>query len=54
MSTAVDELAKRILAVAETLAHTKSDWVAQELFAVERSLVQSYRRLAKLTSQLSR
>jgi hypothetical protein len=54
MSTAVEELARRITSVAEGLADTKADWVAQELFAVERSLVQSYRRLNKLTAQLSR
>ena len=52
MSTALDELARRVTATAEGLANTKADWVAQELFAVERNLGAAARRLAALTERL--
>lgn len=52
MSTALDELARRVTAMAESLANTPADWVAQDLFAVERSLGTAGRRLATLTERL--
>jgi hypothetical protein len=52
MSTALDELARRVTAMAEGLANTKADWVAQDLFAVERNLGAAGRRLAALTERL--
>jgi hypothetical protein len=52
MSTAMDELARRVTAMAEGLANTPADWVAQELFAVERSLGAAGRRLAALNDRL--
>jgi hypothetical protein len=52
MSTALDDLARRVTAMAEGLANTSADWVAQDLFAVERSLGAAARRLAALTDRL--
>ena len=52
MATALEELARRVTAIAESLAHTKADWVAQDLFAVERSLGAAHRRLATLNERL--
>ncbi len=52
MATALDELTRRVTAIAESLAHTKADWVAQDLFAVERSLGAAHRRLAALNDRL--
>jgi len=52
MSTALDELARRVTAIAEDLSDTEADWVAQDLFAVERSLGAARRRLAALDERL--
>lgn len=52
MSTALDDLARRVTAMADELANTRADWVAQDLFAVERSLGAARRRLASLTDRL--
>jgi hypothetical protein len=52
MSTALDELARRVTAMAEALANTPADWVAQDLFAVERSLGAARRRLVAVTERL--
>ena len=54
MATALEELTKRVTAVAEGLANTQADWVAQDLFAVERSLGAASRRLATLNERLRR
>ena len=53
LSTALDDLLKRITAIAERHAGTRDDQIAQELFAVERSLNQAGRRLAKLAESLT-
>ena len=52
MSTALEELARRVTVMAEGLANTPADWVAQDLFAVERSLGAARRRLTGLTDRL--
>ncbi len=52
MSTALDDLARRVTAIAEGLSNTQADWVAQDLFAVERSLGAARRRLASLNDRL--
>ena len=52
MATALDELTRRVTTMAESLAHTQADWVAQDLFAVERSLGAARRRLTALNERL--
>ncbi len=52
MATALDDLTRRVTAIAEGLANTQADWVAQDLFAVERSLRAGHRRLATLNERL--
>jgi hypothetical protein len=54
VATALEDLSKRVTAIAEALAHTEADWVAQDLFAVERSLLAGYRRLASLNQRLAK
>lgn len=54
MSTALDDLARRVTAIAENLSNTQADWVAQDLFAVERSLAAARRRLTTLNERLRR
>ena len=45
-------LSRRVTAIAEGLANTQADWVAQDLFAVERSLRAGHRRLTTLNERL--
>jgi hypothetical protein len=52
MATALSDLARRLTAIAEGVANTSDDWVAQDLFAVERSLGAASRRLATLNERL--
>lgn len=54
LATALDDLTRRVTAIAESLANTQADWAAQDLFAVERSLRAGHRRLATLTEKASR
>ena len=54
MATALDDLTRRVTAIAESLANTQADWVAQDLFAVERSLGAGYRRLLALNDRLGK
>ena len=54
MATALDDLTRRVTAIAESLANTQADWVAQELFAVERSLGAGHRRLLALNDRLGK
>ncbi len=54
MSTALEELARRVTAIAERLTNTQDDWVAQDLFAVERSLGAARRRLTALNDRLAK
>ena len=52
MATALEDLTRRVTAIAESLASTQADWVAQDLFAVERSLGAAHRRLLTLNERL--
>ena len=52
--TALDELATRLTALAEAAAGTDDEWIARELFEVERSLGEARRRLATVTGTLER
>ena len=52
MATALEDLTRRITAIAEGLANTQADWAAQDLFAVERSLNAGHRRLTALNARL--
>ena len=52
VATALDDLTRRVTAIAEGLANTQADWVAQDLFAVERSLRAGLRRLTTLNERL--
>lgn len=52
MATALEELSRRVTAMAEGLANTPADWVAQDLFAVERALGSAHRRLTTLNERL--
>ncbi len=54
VATALDDLTRRVTAIAEGLANTQADWVAQDLFAVERALRGAHRRLATLNERLRR
>jgi len=54
LATALEDLTKRVTAIAEELANTQVDWAAQDLFAVERSLRAGHRRLATLNERLRR
>ncbi len=49
---ALEDLTRRVTAIAESLANTQADWVAQDLFAVERSLGAAGRRLTALNERL--
>jgi hypothetical protein len=52
LATALDDLTRRVTGIGEGLANTSADWVAQDLFAVERSLRAAHRRLASLNERL--
>jgi hypothetical protein len=54
LATALDDLTRRVTAIAEGLANTQADWAAQDLFAVERSLRAAHRRLSTLNEKASR
>jgi hypothetical protein len=54
LATALDDLTRRVTAIAESLANTQADWAAQDLFAVERSLRAGHRRLSTLTEKANR
>jgi hypothetical protein len=54
LATALDELTKRLGAMAEAAQATKDDDTSTELFAVERALRGAHRRLQKLTTPRDR
>ena len=54
LATALDDLTRRVTAIAELLADTQADWAAQDLFAVERSLRAGHRRLSTLNEKIRR
>jgi hypothetical protein len=47
LTTALDEIIGRVVAIAEPLAGTDGDALASDLFEVERSLREAIRRLAR-------
>lgn len=53
LSTALDELTRRIGSMAEAADAEKDEETSAELFAVERALRGAHRRLQKLTSPRS-
>lgn len=54
IGSALDDLARRLTAIAESAGDTGLGWAAQDLFEVERSLGRARRRLAKVTEDMSR
>lgn len=54
MTTALDELTRRLVAIADQAASEHDDEVASELFAVERALKGAGRRLQRLTAPRAR
>jgi hypothetical protein len=45
IATALDDLTRRVTEIAERSAGTDDDWLATELFEVERALGEARRRL---------
>ncbi len=54
VATALDELTRRIVTIADQAASDHDDETASELFAVERALRGANRRLGRLTTPHSR
>ncbi len=54
LSTALEELTRRVGALAESAESAKDEETSNELFAVERALRSAHRRLQKLTTSRSR
>jgi hypothetical protein len=52
ISTLLDDLARRVTAIAERSSGTEADWLATDLFQVERSLGEARRRLQRITERL--
>jgi hypothetical protein len=54
LSTALDELTRRVTAHADAADAAKDEEAARELFAIERALASANRRLSRLSATLSR
>lgn len=54
MSASLEDVVRRVIAMAEQSTGTSDDWVAQELFEVERSVAEAVRRLSALERSLRR
>ena len=54
LATALDELSRRVTAHADAADVAKDEETARELFAIERALNSTNRRLARLSMTLSR
>jgi hypothetical protein len=54
VATALEELTRRLAAMAEAAQADKDDNTSSELFAVERALRGAHRRLQKLTNPRDR
>lgn len=52
IGTGLDDLIRRLTAIAESAAGTDTDWVAQELFEAERALIRARRRVSAVTDKL--
>ena len=53
MAAVLEDLGHRVTRMAEATVDTDDDWVAQELFEVERALTGAGRRLASLSRSLA-
>ena len=51
ISSALEELAKRVTSIAEDLASSRRDDMAAELYKVERALASASRTLSRLVSR---
>ena len=54
IATVLDDLARRVTAIAERATGTSDDWLAADLFQVERSLGEARRRLASIQDRTRR
>ena len=54
IASALDDLSRRVTVHADGAQADKDEETARELFAIERSLVTATRRLARLSTALSR
>ncbi len=54
MSTALDDIRRRVTAIAESASGTDLDWVASNLFEVERSLGEASRRLGTVMAGIAK
>lgn len=54
ITTALDDLARRVTEIAEQSTGTELDWLATDLFEVERSLGEARRRLTRVGERLRR
>lgn len=54
LAATLDDVAKRVTEMAERTAGTADDWLAGELFQVERSLGEAQRRLSGLSDRIGR
>ena len=52
IASSLEQLTKRVAAMAETAQQDKAEQVAVDLFAVERELASAERRLSKMVSRL--
>jgi hypothetical protein len=53
LATALEELTRRIAALADSHAESPEDGVAQDLYRVERALVEAHRRLARTAGNMT-
>ena len=53
ITAVLDDLARRVTEIAERSTGTQDDWLATELFQVERSLGEARRRLASIDDRFS-
>jgi len=54
ISTGLEDLGRRVTEIAERSAGTELDWLATDLFEVERSLGEASRRLNDVVARLRR
>ncbi|MGH9190043.1 MAG: hypothetical protein ACRD0Q_08440 [Acidimicrobiales bacterium] len=54
IGTALEELTRRLTGIAEAAVGTEADWIAQELFEVERSLLRARRQLSTVSDKVRR
>ena len=54
MATALDDIRRRVTAIAESASGTDLDWVASNLFEVERALGEASRRLGTVMAGIAK